>query len=74
MQGKLKGAALDVFEQEPVNPHHPLLSLEQVISTPHIGGGTVDTLNYVYKSAYNNIERVRQGLQPLFACNNLVTV
>ncbi|WP_187355264.1 2-hydroxyacid dehydrogenase [Paenibacillus tengchongensis] len=74
VQGTIKGAALDVFEQEPVNPQHPLLTLEQVIATPHIGGGTVDTLNYVYQSAYENIERVQQGQHPLFACNTLATV
>lgn len=34
------GAALDVFEKEPVDPGHPLLKLEQVICTPHLGAST----------------------------------
>ncbi|HOL21568.1 MAG TPA: phosphoglycerate dehydrogenase [bacterium] len=39
-KGKVKGAAIDVFEKEPPDPDNPLLKLEQVIVTPHLGAST----------------------------------
>ena len=39
-QGKVAGAALDVFEKEPISPDHELLKFDNVIVTPHLGAST----------------------------------
>jgi len=40
--GKVAGAAFDVFEEEPVKPDHPLLTLDNFICSPHIGASTTE--------------------------------
>jgi phosphoglycerate dehydrogenase-like enzyme len=63
-EGRIAGAALDVFEQEPMPPDHPLWSMPNVIISPHIGGDTVDTPAAFTRSFLDNLERYTTG-QPL---------
>ena len=41
--GKIRGAALDVFESEPIKPDHKMLTLDNVTLTNHRGGDTVNS-------------------------------
>lgn len=41
-EGKIAGAALDVFETEPVPAGHPLLNHPKIVTTPHLGASTVE--------------------------------
>lgn len=71
--GMLTGAALDVWEKEPVPADNPLLSLDNVIATPHVGAGTQDTLHRVLRTAFTNIKHVEDGRNPDFILNGITT-
>ncbi len=45
--GRVAGAALDVFETEPLPPDHPLLGLDQVVVTPHLAASTEEAQSTV---------------------------
>ncbi|MBJ6361206.1 2-hydroxyacid dehydrogenase [Paenibacillus sp. GCM10012307] len=52
--GQIYAAGLDVYEQEPVNPDHPLLKLDNVVTLPHLGSATANTrLQMAYVAARN---------------------
>ena len=59
--GRLMGAGLDVFAEEPTPPDNPLLGLEQVVLAPHVAFFTVGTLERSLDIAFENIRRIRQG-------------
>ena len=49
--GKILGAGLDVFAQEPLSTDSPLIGLDNVILTPHVSAQTTDALWSMYKKA-----------------------
>ena len=65
----ISGAAFDVFETQPIVPDNPLLKMDNVILTPHVGGATVETIERHSRMMADDILRFVQGIRPL----NLVT-
>lgn len=63
--GHLRGAALDAFSGEPPDPNHPLLSLRQVIATPHLGAQTDGATNNMGWMALRDCLAVLRGDEPL---------
>lgn len=64
-EGRIAGAGLDVFEQEPVDRDNPLLKMDNVVVTPHIAGTTWNTWFRRAAFAYENMQRVWNGEAPL---------
>ncbi|MCM2991275.1 D-glycerate dehydrogenase [Bacillus safensis] len=58
--GKIAGAGLDVFRQEPVSPSHPLTTLRNVTVLPHIGSASVETRKTMMRLCAENIVLVLQ--------------
>jgi phosphoglycerate dehydrogenase-like enzyme len=58
---RIAGAGLDVFEQEPIDPSSPLLQLDNVVCTPHIGFVTQETYEYMLGGAVENILNYLEG-------------
>lgn len=70
--GRLRGAGLDAFAQEPVDPSNPLLQMDNVVCTCHIGGAASDNVIPVTEHAYRNIAAFSKG-EPVPARDVVVT-
>lgn len=71
-EGWLAGAALDVMEKEPPDPGHPLLSLPNVIITPHMAWYSVESAVDLQRMAAEEVARVLKGEEPLWCLNREV--
>ncbi len=61
---RIAGAALDVFAREPIPRDHPLLALDNVVLTPHVGFVTMETYRAFYGQAAESIGDYLSGRIP----------
>ena len=59
--GHLGGAAIDVYDQEPIPANHPLLECEQIILTPHCADMTPEGVELLNEGAVDNIIAFLEG-------------
>jgi glyoxylate reductase len=66
--GGIWAAGLDVFDQEPVDLNHPLLTLPNVVTLPHIGSASIKTRTAMAELAANNLINVLEDRN----CKNII--
>ena len=62
--GRLAGAGLDVFEQEPIDPNNPLLQMDNVILTPHVAVYSRKAIELNRTQPFDEVVRVLSGRWP----------
>ena len=66
---RIAGAALDVFPTHPIAPDNPLLGLDNVVVTPHIGGATDETIRRHSRMMADDLLRFARGERPMNLVN-----
>ena len=66
---QIRAAGLDVFEREPLNHDSPLLQLDNVVATPHMGSATHETREAMARCAVDNLLAALAGQRPLNLVN-----
>jgi len=66
LAGRLGGAGLDTFSEEPPNMSRPIFRLPNVIATPHFAGQTTGTSRKRALCAAQNVDRIAAGQEPLY--------
>jgi phosphogluconate 2-dehydrogenase len=61
---QIRAAGLDVFEREPLDPTSPLLTLNNVVATPHMGSATHETREAMARCAVENLISALAGERP----------
>jgi phosphoglycerate dehydrogenase-like enzyme len=69
--GRIAGAGIDVFVEEPVRPENPLLAVgsDKLLLAPHVAGVTDEAARRIISMATSNVARVLKGEEPLSVIN-----
>jgi phosphoglycerate dehydrogenase-like enzyme len=59
--GRLAGAGIDVYEEEPVPPGHPLLACDNVVLTPHVADQNAEGMDLLNAGAVDNVIAFLEG-------------
>lgn len=70
--GVIAAAGLDVFEQEPIQDDNPLLTMENVVTLPHIGSSTIETETKMSELAMKNLLQGLRREKPISLINESV--
>ncbi len=62
--GRLRGAAVDVFAQEPIAPDNPLIGLDRVLLTPHLAAISTDAFAPTVQRMFDNFASIAAGDAP----------
>jgi phosphoglycerate dehydrogenase-like enzyme len=60
----IAGAGLDVYWEEPPDPRDPLLAMDNVVATPHLGGVTEEALDRIATRVAEILKEVLLGASP----------
>ena len=71
-QGLISGAGLDVLEKEPPDPQNPLLKMENVILSPHVGFYSEESISELKRRTAKNVADVLRGRRPASVVNREV--
>ena len=63
----IAGAALDVYQNEPIGKDHPFAKMENVVLTPHIGSSTEETRRKMAEITVQNLILSLQGKNPIYS-------
>ncbi len=69
VEGRMAGAALDVFWTEPLPPDHPLLGMDNVTLTPHLAGAADDVVTRHSIMIADDVARLLAGRRPVHLAN-----
>src|SRR3546814_16238380 len=66
---RIRGAALDVYANQPLNPTHAFFGLDNVLLTPHVAGVTAESFNDMSSGTAKQLLQMMAGERPEYLVN-----